>query len=134
LVKYSLRAKYLGANPGNICYFQGTRETKAESLLINCSDGILRETISGVTEDTTKVVSEDEGNIVSIEDIVCLEGAFSKGIAKRGYPYSILNVKTKYSLYIQLLSLPKNRIEKDCAVYFQDLDWNTKKQIDTNLC
>ena len=93
MVKYSLRAKYLGANPGNICYFQGTRETKAESLLINCSDGILRETISGVTEDTTKVVSEDEGNIVSIEDIVCLEGVFSKGIAKRGYPYSILMSK-----------------------------------------
>ena len=25
-VRYSLRAKYLGANLGNICYFQGTRE------------------------------------------------------------------------------------------------------------
>ena len=34
-IKYSLRAKYLGANPGNICYFQGTRETQAESLLIS---------------------------------------------------------------------------------------------------
>ena len=31
-VKYSLRAKYLGTNPGNIYYFQGTRETQAESL------------------------------------------------------------------------------------------------------
>ena len=39
------------------------------------------------------MVSEDEGNIVSIEDIVCLEGVFSKGIAKRGYPYSILMSK-----------------------------------------
>ena len=52
-------------------------------------EGILRETISGVTEDTTKVVSEDEGTMVSIEDIVCQEGDFSKGSAKRGCPHSI---------------------------------------------
>ena len=75
MVKYSLRAKYLGANPGNICYFQGTRETKAESLLINSSDGILRETISGVTEDTTKVVSEVEGTLrtLSVKKVLSLK-------------------------------------------------------------
>ena len=26
---------------------------------------------------------------------------------------------------------PKNKIEKDCAVLFQDLCWNRKNQIDT---
>jgi len=34
-------------------------------------------------------------------------------------------------MFVQLFSLPKNRTETDCAVYFQDLYWNTKKQIDT---
>ena len=38
------------------------------------SEGILRETISGVTEDTTEVVSEDEGTMVTLEEIVSLEG------------------------------------------------------------
>ena len=104
-------------NPGNICYFQGTRETQAESLLINILEGILRETISGVTEDTTKVVSEDEGTMVSIEDIVCQEGAFSKGSAKRGCPHSISVSKQNTLCMSNCSPYPKNRIEKDCAVY-----------------
>ena len=88
-IKYSSRAKYLGANPGNICYFQGARETQAESLLMNTSERILTEAISGVPDDTTEVVTEDEGNMVTLEEIVSLEGVFSKGTAKRNYPYSI---------------------------------------------
>ena len=31
-VKYSLRAKYLGANPGNICYFQREHEKRRQIL------------------------------------------------------------------------------------------------------
>ena len=46
-IKYSSRAKYLGANPGNICYFQGTRETQAETLLTNIAEGIMKEATSG---------------------------------------------------------------------------------------
>jgi len=88
-IKYSSRAKYLGASPGNICYFQGTRETQAESLLINTSERIMTEAISGVPDDTTEVVSEDEGTMVTLEEIVSLEGVFSKGTAKRSCPYSI---------------------------------------------
>ena len=99
---------------------------QAEFLLMNILEGILRETISGVTEDTMKVVSEDEGIMVSIEDIVCQEVAFFIGTAKRVCPYSISVSNKKYSLHVQLLSLPTNRIEKDCVVHFQDLSWNTK--------
>ena len=90
-------------------------------------EGILRETISGVTEDTTKVVSEDEGTMVSIEDIVCQEGDFSKGSAKQGCLHSKQNTlcMSNCSPY------PKNKIEKDCAVLFQDLCRNRKNQIDT---
>ena len=77
-IKYSLRAKYIGANPGNICYFQGTRETQAETLLINVSEGIMREAITRATKDPTEVVAEDEGDTATIEDIVCQEGSFSR--------------------------------------------------------
>ena len=87
-VKYSFRAKYLGANPGNISYFQGTRETGADPLLIKTSEDILKEAISWVTEDSTEVVSEDEG-VTTIEDIVCQEVSFSKGITQRKSTYSI---------------------------------------------
>ena len=129
-IKYSLRAKYLGANPGNICYFQGTRETQAETLLINMAEGIMKEATSGVPDDPTEVVSEDEG-VTSLEEIVCLEGAISKGIAKRSNSYSISvsNKNKKYPLYVQLLSLPKNRKEKEYAASFQDLYWNTKNRL-----
>ena len=65
-IKYSLRTKNLGANPGNICYFQGTRETAADPLLIKISEEILKGETSGATKDSTEVVSEDEG-ITSIE-------------------------------------------------------------------
>ena len=64
-IKYSSRAKYLGANPGNICYFQRTRETQAETLLINMAEGIMKEVTSGVPDDPTEVVSEDEGEHLS---------------------------------------------------------------------
>ena len=94
-------------------------------------EGILRETISGVTEDTTKVVSEDEGTMVSIEDIVCQEGDFSKGSAKRGCPHSISVSKQNTLCMSNCSPYPKNKIEKDCAVLFQDLCRNRKNQIDT---
>ena len=95
-IKYSSRAKYLGANPGNICYFQGTRETQAKTRLTNIAEGIMKEATSGVPDDPTEVVSEDEG-VTSIEEIVCLEGAISKGIAKRSNSYSICLLYTSPS-------------------------------------
>ena len=88
-IKYSSRAKYLGTNLGNICYFQGTRKTQAKSFLVNMSEGIMKEATSRVPDDSTEVASEDEETMISLEDIVCLEGAFSKGTAKRSCPYSI---------------------------------------------
>ena len=88
-VKYSSRAKYLGANPGNMWYFQGTRETVADSFLISISEGIIKETMSRNTRDTTEVVSEDEGAMVFIEDIVYQEGSFSKGSSTKRQSYSI---------------------------------------------
>ena len=48
-VKYSSRAKYLGANPGDICYFQGKQETEVDSLRIKISKGILKGTMYPTT-------------------------------------------------------------------------------------
>jgi len=120
-VRYSLRTKYLGANPGNICYFQGTRETGADPLLVKISEDILKEATSGAPEDSTEVVSEDEG-VTTIEDIVCQEVSFSKGIAKRVSTYSIdtvSNKKLKSSLIcptVSLLTQKQNR-EKLCCIF-----------------
>ena len=120
-VRYSLSTKYLGANPGNICYFQGTRETGADPLLVKISEDILKEATSGAPEDSTEVVSEDEG-VTTIEDIVCQEVSFSKGIAKRISTYSIdtvSNKKLKSSLIcptVSLLTQKQNR-EKLCCIF-----------------
>ena len=62
-VKNFSRAKYLGAHLGDICYFQGTQETEANSLWIKISKGILKETTYVNTQEAPKVVSEDEGTM-----------------------------------------------------------------------
>ena len=131
-IKYSSRAKYLGANPGNICYFQGTRETQAESLLMDMSERILTEAISGVPDDTTEVVSEDEGNMVTLEDIVVQEGVFSKGIAKRSNSYSISVSNKRHkisSVCPTTLSTQKQERERICCI-FPGSVLEYKKQID----
>ena len=131
-IKYSSRAKYLGANPGNICYFQGTRETQAESLLINTSERIMTEAISGVPDDTTEVVSEDEGNMVTLEDIVVQEGVFSKGTAKRKCPFSIALSSKKpknFSVFPTVLLTQKQERERLCCLFPGSL-LEYKKEID----
>ena len=120
-VRYSLRAKYLGANPGNICYFQGTRESMADPLLIKISEETLKVATSGATDDSTEVVSEDEV-VTTLEDIVCQEASIAKGIAKRKSTYSIdtvLQKKLKTSFECPTVSLltPKQNREKLCCIF-----------------
>ena len=63
----------------------------------------MKEATSRVPDDPTEVVSEDEGT-TSLEDIVCLEGAFSKGTAKRSCLYSIsLSTKKPKTLSIDTI-------------------------------
>ena len=60
-VKYSSRAKFLCDNLESTCYFQGTRETEADSRLIQTSEGIMATAIGpNIREATEEVVSEDE--------------------------------------------------------------------------
>ena len=59
-VKYSNRAKFLDGNPDNTCYYQGTRETQADTTLIKIGEGIMKETLVMDTKEAAEVVSEDE--------------------------------------------------------------------------
>ena len=125
-IKYSLRAKYLGANPGNVCYFQRTQEAQADFLLSNISEGITKEAISQTTNDSTK------GDIVSIEDIVCQKSAFSKGSAKKRNPYSISFISKKpktFSACPTALLTQKQDSERLCCIFPGSL-LDCKKQID----
>ena len=67
------------------------------------------------------MVSEDEG-IMTLEDIVCQEASFSKGISKRKSAYSIANVSNKKLKTsskcptVPLLAPIQNR-EKLCCVF-----------------
>jgi len=55
-VKYSNRAKFLDDNPDDTCYYQGTRETLADTTLIKIRETILKETLSTDTRETAEVV------------------------------------------------------------------------------
>ena len=91
----------------------------------------MKEATSRVPDDPTEVVSEDEGR-TSLEDIVCLEGAISKGIAKRSNPYSISvsNKKQKMSsVCLTVLSTQKQERERICCI-FPGSVLEYKKQID----
>ena len=79
-VKYSSRAKFLCDNLENTCYFQGTRESEADSILAQTSEGIMRAAIIPNTREATEeVVSEDEDHIAPFEALDDLEVSFSKG-------------------------------------------------------
>ena len=96
------------------------RETGADPLLIKISEDILKVATSGATNDSIEVVSEDEA-VTTLEDIVCHEASFSKGMDKRKSTYSIAtasNKKLKTSSEcptVSLLTQKQNR-EKLCCV------------------
>ena len=90
----------------------------------------MTQAISGVPDDTTEVVSEDEGTLVTLEEIVGLEGVFSKGTAKRKCPHSIaLSSKKPKTLSVcpTVLLTQKQDRERLCCL-FKDHYWNTKKK------
>ena len=101
-MKYSNRAKFLDGNPDDTCYYQGTRETLADTTLIKIRETILKETLSTDTREAAEVVSEDEDTEVSEEASTWQIGLFSKGsLYKRvAYPLSNTKVKKQKSLLV----------------------------------
>ena len=93
-VKYSRRAKFLCDNLENNCYFQGTRETEADSLLTRVSEGIFtREATVPITQEAAKeVVSEDEEDFEALDN---LDVSVSNGckLKRRSYSLALQNNK-----------------------------------------
>ena len=71
---FSSQAIVCGANPEDICYFRGKRDTTAGSLLTKVSEGI--------STKATKVISEEEHSMVDFDN---QDGLFSKGISDKMY-------------------------------------------------
>ena len=94
-VKYSNRAKFLDGNPDDTCYYQGTRETVADTTLIKIGEGILTETLGTITREAAEVVSEDEDTEVSKEATTCRTVLFSKGSLYKRVAYPLSNTKVK---------------------------------------
>ena len=89
-VKYSTRAKFLCDNLENTCYFQGTRETEADSILAQTSEGIMRAAIIPNTREATEeVVSEDEDLMIPLEALDNRKESLSKGSSLKRYSYSL---------------------------------------------
>ena len=123
-VKFSSRAKFLCDNPENNCYFQGTRETEADSRLIQTSEGIMAAAIGPNTREATEeVVSEDEDTMVPFEALDNLEASFSKGsLLKRcSLSLSLQNENNKKlktsSSYLTVLSSKKQAKERICCIF-----------------
>ena len=122
-VKFSSRAKFLGDNLENKCYFQGTRETEADSLLIRVSEGILGAAIDPkAREATEEVVSEDEDFIAPFEALDDPEVSFSKGSSLKRYSFSLslqnTNKKTKTACSaLTVLSPKKQDKERLCCIF-----------------
>ena len=115
---YSLQGKYLGANLENICYFQGTQETQADSLSINILEGIMKEASSWTTNNSTKVASKNKGDMTFIEDKVCQEGAVSKGSAQKRFQYSMsLTSKKPKTFYVCPTALLTQKQDRDRLCY-----------------
>ena len=121
-VKFSSRAKFLYENPENNCYFQGTRETEADSCLIQ-TEGIMAAAIGPNTREATKeVVSEDEDTMVPFEALDNRESSFSKGsLLKRcSLSLSLQNENKKLktsSSYLTVLSSKKQTKERICCIF-----------------
>jgi len=118
-VEYSNRAKFLDDNPDDTCYYQGTRETLADTTLIKIRETILKETLSTDTREAAKVVSEDEDTEVSEEASTCRNGLFSKGSLYKRVACSLLDAKMKKqktSACMTVLS-PDSKKERLCCIF-----------------
>ena len=129
-VKYSNRAKFLDGNPDDTCYYQGTRETLADTTLIKIRETILKETLSTDTREAAEVVSEDEDTEVSEEASTCRNGLFSKGSLYKRVAYPLLNAKMKKqktSTCMTVISSDSKNKERLCCIFPEVNPGNSKR-------
>ena len=117
---YSNRAKFLDDNPDDTCYYQGTRETLADTTLIKIRETILKETLSTDTREAAEVVSEDEDTEASKEASTCRTVLSSKGSLYKRVAYPLLNAKLKIkktSACRTVLSSDSKKKERLCCIF-----------------
>ena len=108
--KYSNRTMFLDGNPEDTCYYQGTRETLADTNLINIGEGIFKEALVTSTKEAAEVASEDEDTEASKEASTYQTVLSSKGSSHKRVVYSLSNAKMKKQ---------KNRCLYDCSFLSQ---------------
>ena len=119
-MKYSNRAKFLDGNPDDTCYYQGTRETLADTTLIKIGEGILKETLGTDTRETAEVVSEGKDTEASKEASTCRTVLSSKGRLYKRVAYPLLNAKLKKqktSACMTVLSSDSKKKERLCCIF-----------------
>ena len=119
-MKYSNRAKFLDGNPDDTCYYQGTRETQADTTLIKIGEGIMKETLDMDTKEAAEVVSEDEDTEVSKEATTCRTVLSSKGSLYKRVAYPLSNTKVKkqkISACMTVLSPDSKKKESLCCIF-----------------
>ena len=117
---YSNRAKFLDDNPDDTCYYQGTRETLADTTLIKIGEGILKETLGTDTREAAEVVSEDEDTEASKEASTCRTVLSSKGSLYKRIAYPLSNTKVKkqkISACMTVLSPDSKKKERLCCIF-----------------
>jgi len=119
-VIYSNRAKFLDDNPDDTCYYQGTRETLADTTLIKIGEGIMKETLDTDTKEAAQVASEDEDTEVSEAATTCRTVLSSKGSLYKRVAYPLSNTKVKKqktSACMTVLSPDSKKKERLCCIF-----------------
>ena len=120
-VRYSNRTKFLDGNPEDICYYQGTRETMADTTLIKIGEGIMREELVTSTKEAAEVASEDELTDTSDGALTCRTVLSSKGSPHKRVICSSSNQKMKKqktnACSTVLSSFSKSKAERMCCIF-----------------
>ena len=120
-VKYSNRTKFLDGNPEDTCYYQGTRETLADTNLINIGEGIFKEALVTSTKEAAEVASEDEDTEASKEASTYQTVLSSKGSSHKRVVCSLSNAKMKKqktSVCSTVFSSDsKSKAERMCCIF-----------------
>ena len=108
-------------NPDNTCYYQGTRETLADTTLIKIWEGIMRETLGTDTKEAAEVVSEGEDTEASKEASTYWTVLSSEGSLYKRVACPLLNAKMKEqntSACMTVLSSDSKKAERLCCFFF----------------
>ena len=118
-IKYSNRTKFLDGNPDDTCYYQGTRETLADTTLIKIGEGIFWEALVTNTKEAVEIASVNKATETSKAAETYRTVLSSKGSLHKRVACSLMNAKTKKqktSVCLTVLSL-SSKAERMCCIF-----------------